>query len=117
MSVIFYFISISFLFSFPHTSFYFICNIFSSILFLDFPQVILDIEKKELGISAGLQDRVIQTYKGLVLMDFSNVSFPFAFTIFSLYFSLFLLLILLEFFLLKTSHFLFSSHLFFLCIA
>jgi glucuronokinase len=33
--------------------------------------VILNIEKVELGISAGLQDRVIQTYGGLVHMDFS----------------------------------------------
>lgn len=34
------------------------------------PQVLLDVEKEELGISAGLQDRVIQTYGGLVHMDF-----------------------------------------------
>eukprot|EP01035_Chromulina_nebulosa_P017980 gene17980-23612_t len=39
---------------------------------IDFPQVILDIEKEELNISAGLQDRVIQTYGGLVHMDFTN---------------------------------------------
>jgi hypothetical protein len=38
---------------------------------VDFPQVILDIEKEELGIAAGLQDRVIQTYGGIVHMDFS----------------------------------------------
>jgi galactokinase/mevalonate kinase-like predicted kinase len=31
----------------------------------------LDIEKNELGIAAGLQDRVVQTYGGLVFMDFS----------------------------------------------
>lgn len=37
----------------------------------EFPQVILDIERGELGISAGLQDRVIQTFGGLVHMDFS----------------------------------------------
>lgn len=37
----------------------------------DFPLVILNIEKVELGISAGLQDRVIQTYGGVVHMDFS----------------------------------------------
>ena len=37
----------------------------------EFPQVILNIEKVELGISAGLQDRVIQTYGGVVHMDFS----------------------------------------------
>ena len=41
--------------------------------YIDFPQVILDIEKVELGMSAGLQDRVIQTYGGLVHMDFSSV--------------------------------------------
>ena len=42
--------------------------------FKGFPQVILDIEKNELGISAGLQDRVIQTYGGIVHMDFSSVA-------------------------------------------
>jgi glucuronokinase len=30
----------------------------------------LSVEKEELGISAGLQDRVIQTYGGLVHMNF-----------------------------------------------
>ena len=40
---------------------------------IEFPQVILDIERHELGISAGLQDRVIQTYGGLVHMDFSRL--------------------------------------------
>lgn len=44
----------------------------SSVCILDFPQVILDIEAVELGISAGLQDRVIQTYEGLVFMDFTG---------------------------------------------
>lgn len=39
-----------------------------------FPQLILDIEKLELDIAAGLQDRVIQTYGGLVHMDFSDTS-------------------------------------------
>lgn len=34
--------------------------------------MILNIEKVELGISAGLQDRVIQTYGGLVHMNFSE---------------------------------------------
>ncbi len=38
----------------------------------EFPAVILDIERVELGISAGLQDRVIQTYGGLVHMDFTD---------------------------------------------
>ena len=36
------------------------------------PQFILDVEKSELHISAGLQDRVIQVYEGLVFMDFSQ---------------------------------------------
>ena len=40
-----------------------------------FPQVILDIEKNELRINAGLQDRVIQVYGGLVHMDFSKEYF------------------------------------------
>ena len=44
------------------------------IAFEQFPQLILDIEKQELDIAAGLQDRVIQTYGGLVHMDFSNTS-------------------------------------------
>ena len=41
-----------------------------------FPQVILDIERVELGIAAGLQDRVIQTYGGLVHMDFTQTAPP-----------------------------------------
>ena len=41
------------------------------IAFEQFPQLMLDIEVKELGIAAGLQDRVVQTYGGLVYMDFS----------------------------------------------
>jgi glucuronokinase len=36
-----------------------------------FPRVILNIEKMELGIAAGLQDRVVQVYGGMVHMDFS----------------------------------------------
>ena len=40
----------------------------------EFPNIILSIEKKELGISAGLQDRIIQSYGGLVHMDFSDSS-------------------------------------------
>ncbi|CAH1796088.1 unnamed protein product [Owenia fusiformis] len=36
------------------------------------PQFILDVEKEELFIQAGLQDRVIQVYEGLVYMDFSK---------------------------------------------
>jgi len=36
------------------------------------PSLILSVEKEELGISAGLQDRVIQTYEGIVYMDFDK---------------------------------------------
>jgi glucuronokinase len=36
------------------------------------PTLILSVEKEELGISAGLQDRVIQTYEGIVYMDFEK---------------------------------------------
>jgi glucuronokinase len=36
------------------------------------PALILSVEKEELGISAGLQDRVIQTYEGMVCMDFDR---------------------------------------------
>lgn len=36
------------------------------------PNCILSVETKELGISAGLQDRVAQVYEGLVYMDFSR---------------------------------------------
>lgn len=39
---------------------------------IDLPEFILNVEKKELGIAAGLQDRVIQVYGGVVFMDFSN---------------------------------------------
>ncbi|MGC9317995.1 MAG: mevalonate kinase family protein [Armatimonadota bacterium] len=35
------------------------------------PSLILSVETDELGIAAGLQDRVIQTYGGMVYMDFS----------------------------------------------
>lgn len=34
--------------------------------------IVLSVERKELGISAGLQDRVIQVYEGLVYMDFDR---------------------------------------------
>ncbi len=34
--------------------------------------IILSVERHELGISAGLQDRVIQAYEGLVFMDFDR---------------------------------------------
>lgn len=36
------------------------------------PNFVLEVEKQELGINAGLQDRVIQIYGGLVYMDFSK---------------------------------------------
>ena len=35
------------------------------------PSLVLAVETEELGIAAGLQDRVIQCYEGLVYMDFS----------------------------------------------
>jgi glucuronokinase len=35
------------------------------------PSLVLAVEKEELGIAAGLQDRVIQVYEGLVYMDFA----------------------------------------------
>ena len=36
------------------------------------PSFVLSIEREELGIAAGLQDRVIQIYEGLVYMDFDQ---------------------------------------------
>jgi len=36
------------------------------------PQLVLDVESEELFITAGLQDRVVQTYQGLVYMDFAK---------------------------------------------
>jgi glucuronokinase len=36
------------------------------------PGLVLSVERDELGITAGLQDRVIQTYEGLVHMDFDR---------------------------------------------
>ncbi|KAL1919007.1 uncharacterized protein VTP21DRAFT_2388 [Calcarisporiella thermophila] len=36
------------------------------------PSLILSVEQNELGIAAGLQDRVIQTYGGAVFMDFDK---------------------------------------------
>ena len=35
------------------------------------PSLVLSVETEELGIAAGLQDRVIQCYEGLVYMDFA----------------------------------------------
>ena len=35
------------------------------------PSLVLSVENDELGIPAGLQDRVIQTYEGVVFMDFN----------------------------------------------
>jgi glucuronokinase len=39
------------------------------------PNLVLAAETEELGISAGLQDRVIQTYEGCVFMDFDRTHF------------------------------------------
>ncbi|MBN2476934.1 MAG: hypothetical protein JXB62_20165 [Pirellulales bacterium] len=36
------------------------------------PSLVLSVETEELGIAAGLQDRVVQTYEGLVYMDFAQ---------------------------------------------
>jgi glucuronokinase len=36
------------------------------------PSFILSVEREELGITAGLQDRVVQVYEGLVYMDFAK---------------------------------------------
>ena len=36
------------------------------------PSLVLSVETEELGISAGLQDRVIQCYEGMVYMDFDR---------------------------------------------
>lgn len=36
------------------------------------PSIILSVESEELGINAGLQDRVIQVYEGCVYMDFNR---------------------------------------------
>jgi mevalonate kinase len=38
------------------------------------PSFVLSVERDELGIAAGLQDRVIQVYEGLVSMDFGRAS-------------------------------------------
>jgi glucuronokinase len=37
-----------------------------------FANIVLETETRELGVAAGLQDRVIQAYEGLVYMDFSR---------------------------------------------
>ena len=37
------------------------------------PSLVLSIEREQLGIPAGLQDRVIQVYEGAVYMDFGNM--------------------------------------------
>ncbi len=36
------------------------------------PSLVLSVETDELGIAAGLQDRVVQTYEGLIYMDFAR---------------------------------------------
>ena len=56
------------------------CNLLCFFLCQDMPiemqpQFVLDVEKQELYIHAGLQDRVIQIYEGLVHMDFSKELF------------------------------------------
>ncbi|MBX3052781.1 MAG: hypothetical protein KF753_14955 [Caldilineaceae bacterium] len=38
------------------------------------PSFVLSVERDELGIAAGLQDRVIQCYEGLVYMDFDRAA-------------------------------------------
>jgi len=38
----------------------------------EFPSLVLSAERDELGITAGLQDRVIQVYEGMVYMDFDR---------------------------------------------
>ncbi len=38
----------------------------------ELPHLALAVETEELGIAAGLQDRVVQTYEGLVFMDFEH---------------------------------------------
>jgi glucuronokinase len=38
----------------------------------ELPQLTLSVERDELNISAGLQDRVIQSYEGIVYMDFDK---------------------------------------------
>ena len=38
------------------------------------PSLVLSVENDELGIPAGLQDRVIQTFEGVVFMDFNRAS-------------------------------------------
>lgn len=38
----------------------------------EFPSLILSVENDELGIAAGLQDRVIQVYEGITYMDFDR---------------------------------------------
>jgi glucuronokinase len=37
------------------------------------PSLALSVEKEELGIAAGLQDRVVQVFEGLAAMDFSDM--------------------------------------------
>ncbi len=38
------------------------------------PSLVLSVETEELGISAGLQDRVVQCYEGMVYMDFDRMT-------------------------------------------
>jgi glucuronokinase len=49
------------------------CQFFNVQVPLDLqPNIVLETETKELGVPAGLQDRVIQAYEGLVFMDFNR---------------------------------------------
>ena len=41
------------------------------------PSLVLSVETEELGIAAGLQDRVIQVYEGVVYMDFGDQAMQF----------------------------------------
>src|SRR5579863_8070619 len=50
-----------------------LCQYFAIDVFLPIQaNLILETETRELGVPAGLQDRVIQTYQGLVYMDFTK---------------------------------------------
>jgi glucuronokinase len=50
-----------------------LCQFYNiSIAIEQFPSIILSAEVDELGINAGLQDRVIQVYEGCVYMDFEK---------------------------------------------
>jgi len=48
------------------------------------PTLALDVERRELGIAGGLQDRVVQVYEGLIAMDFGITNHKYGFE-YSLY--------------------------------